>query len=126
MKTWLLNPRTEEVTARGRSYTVTRIDCPCGCTIPFVLQPIAAVTFPAVGTVLSQLQWRLLLNNYTVPGRVHRVVNGASGETCGWAGRIVAGRIFSRDDAGEDDTPFGRRVADTLAWLRERGDLSVR
>jgi hypothetical protein len=111
---------------RGNQYVTTVIDCPCGCGIPFVLPLIAGVAFPPLGETLTQLQWRLLLNGYTVPGRVHRVINGAAGTLCGWGGRIILGRVFSRDAASEDDAPLGTRIAETLAWLRENGELNAR
>jgi hypothetical protein len=128
VKTWLLNPRSVTRTRPANNpanatFAVVEIDCPCGCATPFVLPPIANVTFPAPGATLTQLQWRQLLNNYTIAGRVHRVRNTLS-NPCGWAGRIVAGRIFSRDDNGEDDQPFGVRVAETLTYLRQRGDIN--
>lgn len=123
MKSWLLNPRAIDLTSpSGRTFAVVAIDCPCGCGVPFPLPPVAGVTFPATGTVLTQLQWRLLLNGYTWPGRIHRVIDAAN-KQCGWGGRILLGRIFSRDDATEDDVPLGTRIQETLTWLREKGDV---
>lgn len=127
MKIWLLSPTVVEIRRPGMSpetpvTSVVQITCPCGCGIPFVLPPIDGVVFPLPGAILSQLQWRLLLNGYTVPGRIFRVINGLTTQ-CGWAGRIVAGRIFSRDNGSEDDEHLGTRVADTLTWLRENGEL---
>lgn len=125
MKTWNRNPRAIELTApSGRKLNVVQIDCPCGCALPFTLPAVEGVTFPAPGTVLTQNQWRQLLNGYSPPGRTYRVLD-LENKQCGWGGRIVLGRIFRRDDATEDDetTNFGTRVQETLMWLREKGDV---
>lgn len=93
MKTWLLNPRSVAKPRRtGGTTTVVEIDCPCGCGVPFVLPPIAGFEPPAAGAELTQLQWRLALNGYSL-NPIHRVLNGGA-KQCGWDGRIVAGRIF--------------------------------
>lgn len=135
MKLWLMNPavigyKRPSNNQNEPEVAMCTVTCPCGiCGRPFPLLPIAEVTFPAIGAVLTQLQWRLLLNGYTIQDRIYRVLSGADGSACGWGGRIVAGRVFNREAASENDQVFGRDVAGTLNWIREHaqgGSVRVR
>lgn len=123
MRTWLLNPRFDTRKSPfdpGPGVSFVVIDCPCGCLRPFPLPPTDTFVPDPNNPPQTQLQWRQLLNNCTYPGRTFRVASDAV--PCGWVGKILLGRVFSLEDV-EDDNKFGTRVAETLAKLRELGDV---
>lgn len=133
MKLWLMNPRMIERRRPGlppevQGTVVCVVDCPCGvCGVPVTLPNIDAVTWPALGETLTQLQWRQLLNDYTLPDEFHRIMPSVN---CQWIATCRNGRLrrinyLDGTEGAEDDESIREdpeRIRD-LIERRRNGEL---